>query len=524
MKNARGPANKENVKMQSNLRTARGPQIVAWVIAALFISGFFVPLVGMWTNPVLGVWFVGTQKPRRGFFWMLAFAFVPSLFTLLRKFPHTGPEQALVYAGSLFLAAVLGVLPFSFHRLSSRRLPWLFATFPYPLASVVLQILIQPMLGLNATRNDALFVFLVGWIAAAIVRIWNREFGDAKFSSAATLSAGIVVLAAGDLLVRRFAGTALLDHLTLSAIFAWICVGAALFLGCWALLWREKRPRWAYKPESVARLRSPSTGNALRIIGEQGRETFVSSSGERFPIRNGIPDFLEPQDLTGDNLKYNHQYETIGGFYDDTQRVYAALKGGDLGSFFRSYMRLLEAKPGDSVLETSVGTGLNFQYLPRGVELSGIDLSSEMLAGCQRNLRRWQMDANLYLGNAESLPFADSSFDVVYHVGGINFFNDREKAIREMIRVAKPGSLLLIADETEDYVKQVYEKQPGGLFKNRKRPVRPPIDLLPAEMCEVRLDSVMDGLFYALTFRKPLEAESSDPVLAADLAISNSAT
>ncbi len=189
-------------------------------------------------------------------------------------------------------------------------------------------------------------------------------------------------------------------------------------------------------------------------------------------------------------------------------------------SFFRSYMRLLEAKPGDTVLETSVGTGLNFQYLPHCAKLSGIDLSGEMLVNCQRNLRRWHMDADLYLGNAESLPFADSSFDVVYHVGGINFFNDRRKAILEMIRVARPGSLLLIADETEDYVKQVYEKQPGGLFKNRKQPVRPPIDLLPAGMRDIHLELLMDGLFYALTFRKPAGAESRDSVVAADVVLS----
>ena len=510
--------------MQSNLRINRGPQIVAWFIAALFVSGFFAPVVGMWTNTILGVWFVGTQKPRRGFFWMLVFAFVPSLFTHLRKFSLAGPEQALAFAGSLFLAAVLGVLPFTFHRLSSRGLTGFLATLPFPLAAVVVQILIQPILGIHATHNDARLVFLIGWFAATIVGIWNREFSAAKSTQAAFLSVAIFVLAASDLLFRRFTGVETLEDLTANAIFAWICFGGALLLGCWALFRREKRARWAEKQESVVRLRSPLTGNPLRVIDEQGREILVSNSGERFPIHDGIPDFLKPQDLTGDNLKYNHQYETIGGFYDDTQRVFAALKGGDLGSFFKSYMRLLKAKPGDSVLETSVGTGLNFQYLPRGAKLSGIDLSAEMLANCQRNLRRWQMEADLYLGNAESLPFADSGFDVVYHVGGINFFNDREKAIREMIRVARPGSLLLIADETEDYVKQVYEKQPGGLFKDRKQPVRPPIDLLPAEMRDIHLELLMDGLFYALTFRKPAGAESRDSVVAAEMAMSNSAT
>jgi len=167
-------------------------------------------------------------------------------------------------------------------------------------------------------------------------------------------------------------------------------------------------------------------------------------------------------------------------------------------------MSLLEAKAGDAVLETSVGTGLNYKYLPDGVQLSGLDLSPEMLANCQSNLQRWQLDADLYLGNAESLPFADASFDVVFHVGGINFFNDRAKAIREMIRVARPGSLLLIADETEKHVKEIYEKGPGGhLFKNRKAPVSAPIDLVPPEMQQIHLEEMRTGDWYALTFRKP---------------------
>ena len=97
-----------------------------------------------------------------------------------------------------------------------------------------------------------------------------------------------------------------------------------------------------------------------------------------------------------------------------------------------------------------------------------------MLAHCQTNLRRWGLQADLYQGNAESLPFADSSFNVVFHVGGINFFNDRALAIGEMIRVARPGSLLLIADETEKHVQEVYEKAPGGLYKDRSQPVSAP--------------------------------------------------
>jgi len=255
-------------------------------------------------------------------------------------------------------------------------------------------------------------------------------------------------------------------------------------------------------------LRSPTTSEPLHLVRQSDGEVLVSSSGERFPIRAGIADLRCPEDLTGFNQKYNHLYETIGGFYDDTQRVGCALTGIDRDAYVMSYLGLLEVKPGDSVLETSVGTGLNFKYLPPGVRLCGIDLAREMLANCQSNLRRWHLQADLFLSNAESLPFADSSFDVVFHVGGINFFNDRAKAIREMIRVARPGSRILIADETEEHVKASFERAPitGGYFKNRKEPVAAPVDLVPPEMLETHLEIlnvVGKNRFYALTFRKP---------------------
>jgi len=201
----------------------------------------------------------------------------------------------------------------------------------------------------------------------------------------------------------------------------------------------------------------------------------------------------------------------IGGFYDDFQRVILALRGLDRDAWFRACMSLLEVKPGDSVLETSVGTGLNLKYLPKAPEfsdlsLSGIDLSTEMLLNCQANLRRWKLDANLYLANAESLPFADSSFDVVFHIGGINFFNNPANAINEMIRVARPGSLLLIADEAEKLSQTTYENILGRFSRNYREPVVPPIHLIPEEMQEVQLQDLLDGQLYAITFRKPAQA------------------
>lgn len=491
--------------MPTNVKSSRSSQIVAWAVASLFLLGFFFSPVGAWTGPILGVWFVGTQKPRRGFLWMLAFGFLPSLVFNWRKFPLTGPAPALEYLGWTLLAAVLGVLPFTFHRLVIPRLPGFLTTLPFPLATVVIPSLALALHS-GAVPQAGVQPFIAAWFAAVVVWLWNHE------SRATTIvfAAGFI-LAAGFEFFRHFSGARLPEILPIGATFSWVCLGVALLLSVWALLNPRKYRPWADRPQTVAQLQSPFTGNPLHVVSEQGREALVSSSGERFPIRNGIPVFLAPEDLTGDNGKYNHLYETIGGFYDDTQRVACAFKGLDRDEYFLVYMRKLEAKPGDSVLETSVGTGLSFKYLPPGVKLSGLDLSAEMLANCQANLRRWQTDADLYLGNAESLPFADSSFDVVFHVGGISFFNDQAKAIREMIRVAKPGSLLLISDETEEYAKATYEKIPitSSYYKNRKKAVIIPIDLVPPEMKDIHLEMIKGGEFYAITFRKPAAAGSS---------------
>jgi ubiquinone/menaquinone biosynthesis C-methylase UbiE len=522
--------------MPTIIKSSRWSQIVAWIVASLFVLGFFYSPVGEWTGPILGVWFAGTQKPRRGFLWMMAFSFIPHLVGDWRLFMHAGPERALEYVAWILLATLLAVMPFTFHRLVSPRLPGLISTLPFPLAATTVQVLslfCLPTRAFEFFGGDtaahlpllhfvtgfgggpillfiAAAIFLSSWFASVVVWMWNQEFRASKIGWGAGVFAAILLAANRYGYYRELSGAALPESLPTGVAFAlvWVCPAGVLLLSIWALLNPGKKNLWADRPEAVARLQSPFTGNRLHVVSEHGRETLASSSGERFSIRNGIPTFLKPEDLTGDNGKYNHLYQVIGGFYDDTQRVFIALKGFNRDAYFRSYMSLLEVKPGDSVLETSVGTGLNFKYLPRGVSLSGLDLSPEMLANCQANLRRWQMDADLYLGNAESLPFADASFDVVFHVGGINFFNDRAKAIREMIRVAKPGSLLLISDETEKHVKQIYERGPGGhLYKNRKQPVSAPIDLVPPEMQETHLEIGRSGEWYMLTFRKPAAAE-----------------
>ncbi|MGC2298485.1 MAG: class I SAM-dependent methyltransferase [Acidobacteriaceae bacterium] len=502
---------------------------MSWVLLGVFAAGFFYGPVGVWTGPVLGAWFVGTQRVRRGLVWLLLLTFVPMLLWNLRRVPLRAPLSGLEMVGWMLAASVMVVLPFVFHRVVSPRLPF-FETLPLPVAGVVVRMaalawLPGPALGFaftGAGRNPLLaelgrdfgtvaVTFATLWFAALVVWMWNREFRAPRFVLGLAGFAAVYVGFAWDGEMRRARGL-----IATGEAFGWICVGALVAFSGWALMEMAKqRRRGGMGTETIAMLRSPWSGSALRLEQERGGEVLVSATGERFPIREGIPVFSRPEDLSGANGKYNHLYQTIAGFYDDTQRVGAALIGMDRDEYVMSYLGRLEVKRGDTVLETSVGTGLNFKYLPRGVRRYGLDLSREMLTSCQENLRRWRMDAELFEGNAESLPFADESFEGVFHTGGINFFSDRGKAIREMIRVAKPGSLILIVDETEEHVKGTYEKIPytREFYKGREEAVSAPVDLVPAEMEEVRVEPIFNGRLYALTFRKPRTGEGARPVL-----------
>jgi ubiquinone/menaquinone biosynthesis C-methylase UbiE len=493
--------------MTTEVKSSRSAQIMAWITIGIFLSGWFLQQTGSWTGPIMGAWFVGTQRLRRGFLWMLAINVIPGLIFGWRKIPFTSPEQALHYLGWFLLVSVLGILPFTYHRFVSPRLSGWLATLPLPVGAVALSG-VQRTFHIEGVPTAGLHTFIILWFAATIVWFWNRE------SKATSIVFGVGCLLAGLLELSRSFHIAILQSTPFfHAILVDVCGSAALILAFWALIHPIRERSWASRPETIDLLRSPFTGEPLTVAVEGNREALVSKSGESFPVRDGIPTFLKPEDLTGDNGKYNKLYENIGGFYDDTQRFFAAFRGLNVDSYFENYMNLLEVKPGDSVLETSVGTGLNFKYLPRGVKLSGLDLSAEMLANCQRNLRRWQMEADLYLCNAESLPFADASFDVVYTCGGFNFFNDRPKALREMIRITKPGGHLMVEDETEEYVKSTYQNIPytSSFYNDRKEAVTVPIDLVPPEMEDIRVEMLKNGKFYAITFRKPLALAVNDP-------------
>jgi ubiquinone/menaquinone biosynthesis C-methylase UbiE len=99
---------------------------------------------------------------------------------------------------------------------------------------------------------------------------------------------------------------------------------------------------------------------------------------------------------------------------------------------------------GDRVLDVACGTGVVARHaldaVGSGGSVVGVDLSESML----RVAKRMAPAVDWRLGDAQNLPCASESFDVVLSQAGLMFIPDRVAALAEMRRVLRPGGRLAV--------------------------------------------------------------------------------
>lgn len=248
-------------------------------------------------------------------------------------------------------------------------------------------------------------------------------------------------------------------------------------------------------------LREPGTGRKLREEAEDGRRILRSDDGA-YGVDRGIVRFLGEDSLAGNNKSYQKLYDRLAPLYDAITGLYAGLKNGGEKSRVMQYLSGLTVPDGAAVVEISVGTGRNLRYLNPNARYFGVDISFGMLRRCENKMRRLNRKAVLLQAEAENLPLRDDSFDVVFSAGGFNFFSDRNRAVAEMLRIAKSGSLLMISDETEAVRRRYEHSRVAGKFYDQPH-VAMPAEFVPPECKEVRYREICGGELYVLTFRKP---------------------
>ena len=121
-------------------------------------------------------------------------------------------------------------------------------------------------------------------------------------------------------------------------------------------------------------------------------------------------------------------------FFDQIER-----ERYDCEPYLRPFARFEEGR-GKRVLEVGVGAGTDFvNWARQGAIATGVDLTEQGVALTRERLALEGLEADVRVADAESLPFDDESFDIVYSYGVIHHSPNTERAVREIHRVLKRG-------------------------------------------------------------------------------------
>jgi ubiquinone/menaquinone biosynthesis C-methylase UbiE len=139
------------------------------------------------------------------------------------------------------------------------------------------------------------------------------------------------------------------------------------------------------------------------------------------------------------NPQWGSSYRLIAS---EKWKAKSAVMGRDVTEALVEYAR---PKPGMKILDLASGTGEPAISLAARVGSEGhvtaLDLSSDLLQiATERARQRGLNNFSTQQADAQQLPFADQSFDLVTSRFGVMFFQDCEKAFREVHRVLKPGA------------------------------------------------------------------------------------
>ncbi len=224
---------------------------------------------------------------------------------------------------------------------------------------------------------------------------------------------------------------------------------------------------------------------------------------------NGVPNFVDISQLGSEELISLGWYQNNSVDYDDYLPLTFKILNCDEFEERRKMYEALQIEPGMRILEIGCGTGRDSAeianlLLDQG-ELFLQDISIDILTVAIDKFalrKKSNLDIQFFLSSASSLPFPDDYFNRVFHFGGLNTFSNIEKSLAEIVRVTEPNGKVLLGDEgipiwlrDTDFFRIMNST-------NHHYSHLPPLEELPKQAKNLRLEWFMNNAFYFLVFDK----------------------
>lgn len=180
-------------------------------------------------------------------------------------------------------------------------------------------------------------------------------------------------------------------------------------------------------------LRCPETGGPLSLDADG--DTLVNQNGRRYGRIDGIRSFW-----TGPTHDLQVHYDRSASAADFSARTVNYLSEEvfeRLRSIFRHFMPRPVA--GLRCLDVGCGHGAFSREWASESEMIGLDFSIAMLRMAH------EMGLKVCHGDATRLPFRERLFDVVICASVVQVVDDRQRLLTELVRVTKPGGLVLVS-------------------------------------------------------------------------------
>ncbi|MBA1148703.1 malonyl-ACP O-methyltransferase BioC [Ectothiorhodospiraceae bacterium WFHF3C12] len=158
-------------------------------------------------------------------------------------------------------------------------------------------------------------------------------------------------------------------------------------------------------------------------------------------------------DLLPDPAHLRRSFDAAAESYDE-----AAVLQREVGRRLIERFELVRLAPA-RVLDVGAGTGattLDLMKRYRKAGFTALDVSPRMLARARRRATFWRRP-RCVAGDAQALPFADNSFDLVFSNMTLQWCGDLDEAFGEMQRVLRPEGLLMFSTLGPDTLRELRE-------------------------------------------------------------------